>query len=75
MSLDLSMRSKVRYKCYDIMVTLRVAEGSFNDIKDVMQYIEYRLNLRGRNSDSVRMENICLLGEKFIQLDVNDQLG
>lgn len=59
-------------KRYDIMVSLTIANGSFNDLKDVMKYIEYRLNLRSRDTDRIRLDNICLLNENNVQLSIGD---
>ena len=56
-------------KSYDIMLTLIVDDGSFNAISDLMKYIEYRLNVRGRGTESVKISNICLLREHGVQLD------
>ena len=38
---------------YTLMLDVEVVDGSFNELSDVMQYIQYRLNLRGRDTDSI----------------------
>ena len=58
------------FPSHDIMLDVGIVEGSFNDVYDVMKYIEYRLNLRGRDTDSISLDNICLLSETTL----NDQL-
>ena len=59
-------------KRYDIMVSLTIANGSFNDLADVMKYIEYRLNLRSRDTDRIRLDSICLLSENNVQLSMDN---
>lgn len=59
-----------RDRQYDIMVSLSIPEGCFNSIADVMKYVEYRLNLRGRDTHSIRLTNIMLLKESNVQYEL-----
>lgn len=55
---------------YQLMLTIEVDEASFNSVQDVMDYVRYRLNLRGRNSGSIVMSSIVLLKESNIQMEM-----
>jgi len=59
-----------RFTRYTILVDLDVVEGCFTRISDLMDYIKYRLALRGRSSDGVKLGIVKVIEEKKF----NDQL-
>lgn len=57
-------------KRYKLEVDIEIIEGCFSTIEDLMQYIRYRLNLRSRGSDSVKLNSVTVVSEQVL----NDQM-
>ena len=57
-------------KRYQILVDISIVEGCFSSVEDVMKYISYRLNLRSKDTDSIRMHSVSVLKEEIY----NDQM-
>ena len=57
-------------KKYSLLVEISIVEGCFSSVEDVMKYIQYRLNLRSKETDNIRMHSISVLKEEVY----NDQV-
>jgi len=57
-------------KRYKLEVNIEIIEGCFTTIDDLMQYIRYRLNLKSRGSESVKLNSVTVVSETVL----NDQM-
>ena len=56
------MRSK---RVLRFQIDVEVVEGSFESVQDIVDYMSYRLNLRGRNSDSSSLAKILFCSDEL----------
>lgn len=54
-------------KRYELKVNIEITEGCFTSIDDLMEYIRYRLNLRSRGSDSVKLNSVTVVSETVLK--------
>ena len=59
-----------KWKRYEILVDVSVAEGCFSSVHDLMEYVRYRLDLRGRDTDNIKMNSVCVLREHNQQMEI-----
>ena len=47
-------------------IDVEVVEGSFESVQDIVDYMTYRLNMRGRNSDMISLAKILFCSDELV---------
>ena len=52
-----------KFKRYDLMVEVDVAEGSFTSVHDLMEFVRYRLAFPNSDIANVKLNSVFVLKE------------
>jgi len=63
--------SKRSGRSFQLLVDIRIVDGCFTSIEDLMQYLKYRLNLSSRDSKNIELADIKLIAERNVQMEID----